>query len=89
LNPDDAARLQSKLKELDGAAPLLKPVGSFKGRGEGELVFDLGGNVAEWAVAQDGQGKVLGGSADQPSDPKRSKSSAAPAYIGFRVLKGS
>ena len=87
MNPDDAARLQSKVKELEGTAPLLKPVGSFPGRGEEELVFDLGGNVAEWAVDKEGKGKVLGGSADQPADPKTSGSGAAPAYIGYRVVR--
>jgi dienelactone hydrolase len=89
VNPDDAARLQSKLKELEGAAPLLKEVGSFPGRGEEELVFDLGGNVAEWAADKDGKGKALGGSADQPTDPKASESNATPTYVGFRVMKGS
>ena len=88
VNPDDAARLQSKLKELSGAAPLLKPVGSFAGRGEEELVFDLGGNVAEWAVDKEAFGKALGGSADQPADPKSPASNASPAYTGFRVVKG-
>ncbi len=49
LNPDDSRRLEAKVKELGGAAALLKEVGSFKGQGEEneEPVFDLGGNVAE------------------------------------------
>ena len=54
LNPDDAARLQEKLKELGQQAPLVKEVGQFKGAGTDELVFDLGGNVAEWIVAKTG-----------------------------------
>lgn len=86
-NPDDAARLQHKLKELEGAAPLLKPVGSFPGRGEQELVFDLGGNVAEWTVDKDGNGRALGGSADQPADAKTAEPAPSAAYIGFRVVK--
>jgi dipeptidyl aminopeptidase/acylaminoacyl peptidase len=88
-NPEDAARLDAKIKELGGAAPLLKEVGGFKGRGEDELVFDLGGNVAEWAINKNGQGKTLGGSADRPADPKAREAAPGAAYIGFRVTKGS
>jgi formylglycine-generating enzyme required for sulfatase activity len=87
VNPDDAARLQMKLRQLPGTAPLLKAVGSFRGQGETELVFDLGGNVAEWALGKDGRGVVLGGSADQPQDEKQVQRKPAPAYIGFRVVR--
>lgn len=87
VNPEDAARLLLKLRQLPGSAPLLKPVGSFKGLGEAELVFDLGGNVAEWTLGQDGQGVVLGGSADLPQDEKQRQRRPAAAYIGFRVVK--
>jgi formylglycine-generating enzyme required for sulfatase activity len=80
--------LDAKTKELAGAAPLLKEVGSFKGRGEDELVFDLGGNVAEWVMDKDGKGKPLGGSADRPADQKAREVAPAPAYVGFRVVKG-
>jgi dipeptidyl aminopeptidase/acylaminoacyl peptidase len=88
-NSDDAARLQKKLSELPGRTPLLKPVGSFAGQGkEGEeLLFDLGGNVAEWVLTGDGKGKVIGGSADCPADPK-ANCTPAPEYIGFRVVRG-
>jgi dipeptidyl aminopeptidase/acylaminoacyl peptidase len=86
MNPDDAERLSSKIKELGGEAPLLKEVGSFKGRGDERLVFDLGGNVAEWAIDKGGSGKPLGGSADRPADPKTHQSAPAPAYIGLRVV---
>jgi dienelactone hydrolase len=88
-NPDDAARLAEKTKELGGGAPLLNEVGSFKGRGEDELVFDLGGNVAEWAMDKDGKGQALGGSADRPADQKTRAVAPDPAYIGFRVVKGA
>ncbi|PYU06837.1 MAG: peptidase S9 [Acidobacteria bacterium] len=90
LNPDDAARLAKKLAELRGTAPLLKPVGSFTGQGkeDEELIFDLGGNVGEWVLTRDGKGKVIGGSADCPADPK-ANCSPAPAYIGFRVVRGA
>jgi dipeptidyl aminopeptidase/acylaminoacyl peptidase len=89
LNPDDAARIEKKLSELPGTAPLLKPVGSFAGQGkpDEELIFDLGGNAAEWVLTPDGKGKALGGSADQPADPRASHEPAA-AYIGVRVVRG-
>jgi dipeptidyl aminopeptidase/acylaminoacyl peptidase len=89
-NPDDAARLREKLKELPGTAPLLKPVGDFPPQGQEDeaRIFDLGGNVAEWVVMPDGAGKAAGGSADCPADA-RSNCAPAPEYIGFRVLRGS
>jgi dipeptidyl aminopeptidase/acylaminoacyl peptidase len=90
LNPDDVARLQTKLSDLSGIAPLLKPVGSFPGQGKAdeELIFDLGGNVAEWVLTPDGKGKALGGSADQPADARASHE-AGNAYIGLRVVRGA
>jgi hypothetical protein len=89
LNPDDVAKLGKKIAELPGSAPLLKPVGSFEGDGKEkeELIFDLGGNVAEWVVAADGKGKAVGGSADQPADARASHEPAS-AYIGLRVARG-
>jgi dipeptidyl aminopeptidase/acylaminoacyl peptidase len=89
-NPDDAFRLREKLKELRGTAPLLKPVGSFSGEGQEneELLFDLGGNAAEWVLTADGKGKPAGGSADCPADT-RSSCTPAPEYIGFRVVRGA
>jgi dipeptidyl aminopeptidase/acylaminoacyl peptidase len=93
VNPDDDAKLQLKLRQLaeklSGEAPLLKPVGSFKGLGAEELLFDLGGNVAEWVVGNDGKGLALGGSADQPQDEKRAQPIPGPSYIGFRVVKSA
>jgi formylglycine-generating enzyme required for sulfatase activity len=89
-NPEDAARLREKAKELKGTAPLLKEVGSFRGQGkeDEEPIYDLGGNVAEWVLTRDGKGKVIGGSADCPADPK-SNCTPAPEYIGFRVVRGA
>ncbi len=84
-NPDDAARLATKIAELPGEAPLLKAVGSFPGRGDGALVFDLGGNVAEWVAGEDGRGKLMGGSADLPSDGKAQGRMAGVSYRGLRV----
>jgi dipeptidyl aminopeptidase/acylaminoacyl peptidase len=86
-NPDDAERLKDEIDQLTGTAPLLKPVGSFAGDGEAALVFDLDGNVAEWAVGEDGRGVLLGASADRPADPKARAGEAAEPYRGMRVVR--
>jgi dipeptidyl aminopeptidase/acylaminoacyl peptidase len=85
-NPDDAARLREKVRELPGAAPLLKEAGNFRGVGREEQVFDLGGSVAEWVVGKDGKGLLRGGSADEPADPKRRSATTALEYRGLRVV---
>jgi dipeptidyl aminopeptidase/acylaminoacyl peptidase len=89
-NPDDILRLREKIKELPGRAPLLKEVGSFAGKGkeDEEPIYDLGGNAAEWVLTRDGKGKVIGGSADCPADPK-ANCTPAPEYVGFRVVRGA
>ena len=89
LNPDDAQRLEDKIKELPGDAPLLREVGSFAAEGdEGEeLVFDLGGNVAEWVIATDGTGKDDGWQRrSSVRTAKRGYRAADAAYTGFRVV---
>jgi len=90
-NPDDAQRLVKQIGELSGEAPLLKQVGSFHPQGEKteELIFDLGGNVAEWAIASDGSGKTMGGSADRPADGKSAYQLTALVYTGLRVVHGA
>ena len=90
-NPEDAQRLEDKIKLLAGNAPLLKEVGSFSGQGDEteESIFDLGGDVAEWVIAADGLGETLGGSADRPSDSKARYRDAEGDYTGFRVIRGA
>src|SRR5258708_12759387 len=87
-NSDDAARLKKQTAQLTGTAPLLKPAGSFAGQGKDdeELIFDLGGNVAEWVLTHDGKGKVIGGSAACPPD-RKANCTAAPKYVPFRALR--
>lgn len=89
-NPEDTAKLREAAKKLNGAAPLLKEVGSFKGLGkeDEEPIYDLGGNAAEWVLTRDGKGKVIGGSADCPASPE-SGCKPEPEYIGFRVVRGT
>ena len=83
-NPDDAKQLAEKIRELGENAPLLKQVGKFSGK---DGVFDLGGNVAEWAVDETGNGALLGGSADKPAQAE-CDCQAAEAYRGLRIVKG-
>jgi len=89
LNPSDTRWVAERTRLLPGEAPLLKEVGSFAGRGDAELVFDLGGNAAEWAVGANGQGILLGGSADRPADAKAGPQEAATGYRGLRVVRGA
>lgn len=84
VNPDDAGRLASLLEGLTPGA-LLKPAGSYAGKGD-DPIYDLGGNVAEWVVTKDGAGKAMGGSADRPVDPKAQGAPRAD-YTGFRVVR--
>ena len=89
-NPEDTASLRRSADTLPSPGGLLKEAGSFPGAGEEgeERVYDLGGNVAEWAMTRDGKGKAIGGSADCPADAK-SGCEPQPEYIGFRVVMGT
>jgi hypothetical protein len=87
VNPEDFVRLGDVIRSLPGNAPLLKGVGSFKGAGGKEVVFDLGGNAAEWVSGESGR-RVEGRSADVPRDPKVRSLRPDPDYVGFRILKG-
>jgi dienelactone hydrolase len=84
VNPEDAARLRQKVKEL--GEPLLREVGRFKGAGKDDKVFDLGGNAAEWVETKDGKGRAAGRSALSVADEK-AKPASPPEYTGFRVIK--
>ena len=85
-NPDDAVRLLEAVEGL-GPAPLLEPVGQHPGAGEDPL-FDLDGNVAEWALDEQGNGVPIGPSADRSTDAASTVEPGA-AYIGLRVVVGA
>ncbi|MEM1177150.1 MAG: prolyl oligopeptidase family serine peptidase [Acidobacteriota bacterium] len=87
--PGDAAAVAERLES--SSVELLKPVGSHTGtrspgQPDGAMVFDLDGNVAEWAVAEDGTGHAAGPSAERPSD---SAATAAAGTTGLRVVMAS
>jgi formylglycine-generating enzyme required for sulfatase activity len=84
INPEDRTTLQESIKKLAGPSPLLKEVGSFRPADAKNAVFDLGGNVAEWADDA-GKGKALGGSADVATGELHQRR-ATSEYIGFRVV---
>lgn len=89
-NPDDAASIRTVLAErVPGRAPLLQPVGSTPGKKDtdrGKPVFDLDGNAAEWAVADDGTGRPIGPSADRSTDPRGDGGEPGAEYVGLRVV---
>jgi formylglycine-generating enzyme required for sulfatase activity len=85
-NPDDAARLLARATTL-GPAALLREVGAGRGSGTEDLVYDLGGNVAEWVTTPAGKGALKGGSADCATDGKHAGVPARPEYRGFRVVE--
>jgi dipeptidyl aminopeptidase/acylaminoacyl peptidase len=85
VNPDDAVVLRAKLKTL-GKGALLEEVGRGRGTGKDELVYDLGGNVAEWVRRKDGKGVLRGGSADRPADVRGGGQEAGEEYRGLRVV---
>ncbi len=88
-NPADVARLLEAAMRLPGDAPLLLEVGSHATdmTPTPPYVFDVRGSVAEWAVAADGTGILVGGSADRPRSGGDGVSEALLAYRGVRVVK--
>jgi dipeptidyl aminopeptidase/acylaminoacyl peptidase len=86
LNSDDAKLLLEKVKALKGFVPLLLPVDRFPGVGE-EMIYGLGGNVAEWALDEKGAGKVIGYSAISYPDPNAGYAQPPIEYTGLRIVK--
>ena len=87
LSPEDFNKLRASVAKYQGKPVLLKEAGHFPPKGK-HMVFDLGGNAAEWVILDNGQGKACGGSADLPADPASKEISPAAQYVGLRVIKG-
>ncbi len=102
-NPEDAERIHRALAALPQPSTLLLPVGSLPGKVPAHLqdaattsggdlaaatVFDLDGNVAEWAVGKNGQGVAVGPSADRPTKDRAKAGAPGPGYVGLRVVVG-
>ena len=88
-NPDEYQRLRTRLEQQPLDA-LLMPVGSRPAGhgpdGEGPLVYDVDGNVAEWATADDGP-RPYNGSVLTFTDPKAENPRPAPRRVtGLRVV---
>ena len=89
--PDERAMLESNFQ---AASPddLLMEVGRrppLRSEDEGvPLVFDVDGNVAEWAVDKSGAGVAMNASAVTVRDAKSAEEAAPPQpYIGLRVVR--
>jgi hypothetical protein len=88
-NPDEYRRLRARLDRQPTDA-LLMPVGSRPpGHGEnggGPLLYDVDGNVAEWATTDDGL-RAVNGSALTLTDPKADEPPEVPLRAkGIRVV---
>jgi len=84
--PDEVPELQPIIAELELSNLLLMEAGSRKPISEELMIFDIGGNVAEWCVIEPGQGKIMGGSAISPTDSKMEYPAPRMEYVGFRVV---
>jgi len=86
VNYDDAKLLIEAIGRLKSRGALLLPVDRFIPVTD-NLIFGLGGNVAEWAVGPNGQGKPLGLSAVHRAASKEAYAPPPAEYIGLRVFK--
>lgn len=89
-NLDERRQLEALLADFQ-PDELLLPVGSrppAQGQDSTDpLLYDLDGNVAEWAVGKDGNLQPSGTSAVTVRDPRTNKPSVPPpAFIGLRVV---
>lgn len=79
---DEVPELRNKMDELQHS--LLRESGSYKGTKVGKaLIYDLGGNAAEYQS----DGSSYGYSAVSFVDERGEAKPAPPAYTGFRVIK--
>ena len=81
ITKDEVTAFKKKLAEVK--QPLLKEAASYKGTKVGEAeIYDLGGNVAEFAS----DGSVYGFSAYDFVDGQDSAAKSISGYTGFRVI---
>lgn len=85
-NVDDTKKIRAGLEALERGPSLVQPVGRFGAVGE-VGVFDLDGNVAEWAVGEEG-GVAVGPSADRGAE-NLGLPAATVEYTGLRVVEGA
>ncbi|NOX36093.1 MAG: prolyl oligopeptidase family serine peptidase [Calditrichaeota bacterium] len=89
-NLDEYQSLRERLQTWN-ADDLLMPVGSRPPgniRPNAPLLFDLDGNVAEWAIGKDESGKAMGASAVTIKDARVGDYyPVPPEFIGFRVVE--
>jgi formylglycine-generating enzyme required for sulfatase activity len=87
--PEDLVLLRAKIDELEKVRLLIEPVGSFRPvmGTDGNSVYDLGGNVAEWVTSEDGRGDIKGLSAVSPHNKLGDYSRPPMSYVGFRVIE--
>jgi len=83
--PDETKLLLEVIKEIPGPVPLLVSVERSISSSE-PLVFGLGGNAAEWAEDEKGEGKAMGLCAVTPNDRLSSPSPPPLEYTGLRVV---
>jgi dipeptidyl aminopeptidase/acylaminoacyl peptidase len=86
LTPDEGDEVIHKIIEMEKTQLLIEPVGSFRPVGE-QGVYDLGGNVAEWVVADGREGRIMGFSAVTSFDERASYKRPPLDYVGFRVCE--
>lgn len=84
--PDEVQELEPAIAELELSNLMLVEVGSRKPISDELMIFDISGNVAEWCVTEAGEGKIIGGSAITPTDPKTEYQTPRMEYVGFRVV---
>jgi formylglycine-generating enzyme required for sulfatase activity len=82
--PDELAKIEEKIGELERTRMLLEPVGSFRPT---EGVYDIGGNAAEWVRDDNGRGQIRGPSAVTLIDPRHERDRPPISYVGFRVVR--
>lgn len=85
-SPDEFEMIQPQLEAAEKIAPLLMEVGSCPPP-DAALIYDLGGNVAEWVVGEDGVGRVMGLAVTSPADSRAPYQPPPERYIGFRIIE--